>query len=81
MRRFGSRVTLIERNPRLIHREDQDISEAMHELFQEEGIEVITSACVTRVEGRSGQAVKLHVNWVRVFENKNVRLVAITHNN
>jgi pyruvate/2-oxoglutarate dehydrogenase complex dihydrolipoamide dehydrogenase (E3) component len=27
MRRFGSRVTVIERNPRLVHREDQDISD------------------------------------------------------
>ena len=55
MRRFGSRVTLIERNPRLVHREDQDISEAMHELFEDEGIEVLTNARVTRVEGKSGQ--------------------------
>jgi pyruvate/2-oxoglutarate dehydrogenase complex dihydrolipoamide dehydrogenase (E3) component len=62
MRRFGSRVTLIERNPRLIHREDQDVSEAMQELFKDEGIEVITSTRITSVEGKSGQAVKLHVN-------------------
>ena len=39
MRRFGSRVTVIERNPRLVHREDEDISEALHELFKDEGIE------------------------------------------
>ena len=62
MRRFGSRVTVIERNPRLVHREDEDTSEAMHELFEDEGISVVTGAHVTRVEGRSGQSVKLHAN-------------------
>ena len=60
MRRFGSRVTIIERNPRLVHREDQDISAALHELFKDEGIEVVTSARITRVEGKSGESVKLH---------------------
>jgi len=62
MRRFGSRVTIIERNPRLLHREDQDISAALHELFKDEGIEVVTSARITRVEGKSGESVKLQVN-------------------
>jgi len=59
MRRFGSRVTVIDRNSRLIHREDEDISEAMHELFKDEGIDVVTSTRITRVEGRSGESVKL----------------------
>src|SRR5258705_11940431 len=62
MRRFGSRVTIIERNSRLLHREDQDISTAMHELFKDEGIEVVTSARITRVEGKSGESVKLLMN-------------------
>jgi pyruvate/2-oxoglutarate dehydrogenase complex dihydrolipoamide dehydrogenase (E3) component len=62
MRRFGSRVTIIERNHRLLHREDQDISAALHELFKDEGIEVFTSARITRVEGKSGESVKLQAN-------------------
>src|SRR2546427_617871 len=62
MRRFGSRVTIIERNLRLLHREDQDISTALHELFKDEGIEVVTSARITRVEGKSGESVKLQAN-------------------
>src|SRR6516164_2606591 len=59
MRRFGSRVTIIERNARLAHREDEDVSEALHELFRDEGINIVTQARVTRVEGRSGEWVKL----------------------
>ncbi|HTX22137.1 MAG TPA: FAD-dependent oxidoreductase [Candidatus Aquilonibacter sp.] len=60
MRRFGSRVTIIERNGRLLHREDEDVSEALHTLCRDEGIEMVTGARVTRVEGNSGQAVKIH---------------------
>ena len=62
MRRFGSRVTVIDRNARLVHREDQDISAALHELFRDEGIEVVTNTRITRVEGKSGEAVKLNAN-------------------
>jgi pyruvate/2-oxoglutarate dehydrogenase complex dihydrolipoamide dehydrogenase (E3) component len=60
MRRFGSRVTVVERNGRLLHREDEDVSDALHALCRDEGIEIVTSAKVTRVEGKSGQAVKVH---------------------
>src|SRR6266436_5923044 len=59
MRRFGSRVTVIDRNTRLLHREDKDISEALHELFSDEGIDILTNTRITRVEGKSGDSVKL----------------------
>jgi pyruvate/2-oxoglutarate dehydrogenase complex dihydrolipoamide dehydrogenase (E3) component len=59
MRRFGSRVTIIDRNARLLHREDEDISEVLQSLCRDEGIEIVTNAKVTRVEGMSGQAVKI----------------------
>lgn len=60
MRRFGSRVTIIERNDCLAHREDPDVSEALHALFQEEGINIVTLTTLNRVEGKSGQSVKLY---------------------
>jgi pyruvate/2-oxoglutarate dehydrogenase complex dihydrolipoamide dehydrogenase (E3) component len=60
MRRFGSRVTIVERNPRLAHREDHDISEALEVLCEDEGIDVATGIHVTKVEGKSGEWVKLH---------------------
>ncbi|MDB5910483.1 MAG: rclA [Massilia sp.] len=62
MRRFGSRVTVIDRNTRLVNREDQDISAALQELFRDEGIDVVTNTHVTRVEGKSGESVKLSAN-------------------
>ncbi len=61
MRRLGSRVTVIERNARLVHKEDEDVSEAIQTLCHDEGIEIITGAKVSRVEGKSGQAVKIYV--------------------
>jgi pyruvate/2-oxoglutarate dehydrogenase complex dihydrolipoamide dehydrogenase (E3) component len=47
-RRFGSRVTIVERGPRLIPREDDDVSQAVREILQAEGIEVqLDSNCLT----------------------------------
>ena len=57
MRGFGSKVTIVERNSRLAHREDAEISEALHELCQDEGVDVVTRAHVTGVQGKSGEQV------------------------
>jgi pyruvate/2-oxoglutarate dehydrogenase complex dihydrolipoamide dehydrogenase (E3) component len=60
MRRFGSEVTIVERNGHLVHREDEDITQALEELFRDEGITVATNMKITRVEGKSGEWVRLH---------------------
>ncbi|MGU7784653.1 FAD-containing oxidoreductase [Burkholderia sp. PU8-34] len=39
-RRFGSRVTIVEKGPRLIRREDEDVSQAVREILENEGIDV-----------------------------------------
>jgi pyruvate/2-oxoglutarate dehydrogenase complex dihydrolipoamide dehydrogenase (E3) component len=61
MRRFGSRATVLERDSRLIPREDPDVSEALQQVFEHEGIEVLAGASVVRVEGRSGERVCVHL--------------------
>lgn len=61
MRRFGSNVTVLERNARLGHREDQDVSDMLQSMLQEEGIQIVTGAQITSVEGKSGDYVKLNV--------------------
>jgi len=43
-RRFGSRVTVVEMTPRLISREDEDVSQALQEILEAEGVEVRTGA-------------------------------------
>lgn len=59
MRRFGSNVTLIDRNDRLIHREDDDVTEALQQLFEDEGIDLVLNARIKSVSGKSGQSVKI----------------------
>jgi pyruvate/2-oxoglutarate dehydrogenase complex dihydrolipoamide dehydrogenase (E3) component len=47
-RRFGAEVTVIEKSPHLIAREDEEISEAIREILTAEGVNVRTSAeCVS----------------------------------
>jgi pyruvate/2-oxoglutarate dehydrogenase complex dihydrolipoamide dehydrogenase (E3) component len=60
MRRFGSRVTIIERNARLARREDEDVTEMLSDIFRGEGIDIVTGATITNIEGKSGARVRLH---------------------
>ena len=59
MRRFGSNVSIIERNNRVLHREDEDVSEGLRNLFEDEGIDVVLNARVKSVSGKSGQSVQV----------------------
>ena len=61
MRRFGSKVTVIDRTQRLMPKEDQDVGEALRNLFADEGIDIHLNAQVKRVSGRSGQSVNIVV--------------------
>ncbi len=53
-RRFGAEVTIVEAGPRIAGREDEDISEAMTEIFRQDGIEVRTSTRAVRAERDDG---------------------------
>jgi len=47
-RRFGAKVTVVEKGPRLVSREDEDVSEAIREIMEAEGITVRTGAeCIS----------------------------------
>ena len=47
-RRFGSEVTIVEMGPRLIGREDEDVSEAVREILESEGIRIrLNAKCIT----------------------------------
>lgn len=59
MRRFGSKVTIIDRNHSLLHREDEDVAEGIERLFQDEGIEMVRNARIKSVSGTSGNSVHL----------------------
>jgi pyruvate/2-oxoglutarate dehydrogenase complex dihydrolipoamide dehydrogenase (E3) component len=61
LRRFGSRVTIIQHGPRLLAREDPDVQDALLELMTDEGVQVFLQAEVLNVTGRSGSGVVLRV--------------------
>ena len=56
-RRFGSQVTIVEMQDRLIGREDRDISQGVLEIVQNEGVNVRLNAACIQVGQRDGQVV------------------------
>ena len=49
-RRFGSQVTIIQRGPRLLMSEDEDVSDAITKILREDGITVLTGTTPQQVE-------------------------------
>ncbi len=59
-RRFGSRVTIVEMGDRLIGRDDEDVSDAVREILENEGVEIrLNSECITLEREGSKIAVQL----------------------
>jgi pyruvate/2-oxoglutarate dehydrogenase complex dihydrolipoamide dehydrogenase (E3) component len=52
-RRFGSEVTIVEMAPRLIQREDEDISQTISEILQGEGVQIRLGAECIALENRA----------------------------
>lgn len=79
MRRFGSAVTIVEQGPQLAGHEDPDVAQALMQRFVGEGIEVELNARATRVDGRSGDKVRLHVHTAtgdKVIEGTDILVAA-----
>ena len=78
-RRFGSRVTVLERGRRLAKREDPDVSDEVRRILEAAGIEVLLSAEVERVEGTSGGHRRVLVrtpNGQRTVEGTDILVAA-----
>jgi pyruvate/2-oxoglutarate dehydrogenase complex dihydrolipoamide dehydrogenase (E3) component len=59
-RRFGSEVTVVEMGPRLIWREDEDISQAVREIVEAEGIQIrLNAKCISLAKHGDGVAVRM----------------------
>lgn len=64
-RRFGSKVTLLQRDPQLMPNEDQDVAEAIREILEKEGVDVHLNADTEHVSGDdSGVEIKLKSGYV-----------------
>ena len=57
MRRFGSKVTVIDRNERLMSKEDEDVCDSLRGLLVDEDIGVHLDVRIKRVSGKSGNSV------------------------
>ena len=59
-RRFGSEVTIVQRGPRLVEREDPDISDAVRKILEEDGVRVDTDSAVARIERDDAGHITVH---------------------
>jgi len=59
-RRFGSKVTIIEKGPRLIGREDKDVSDTVKEILEKEGINIrLNAGCISAKKHEKGVVVEV----------------------
>jgi len=55
--RFGSNISLLERGPRIMAREDEDVSDELNDILVNEGLKIYTNAEATKFE-RQGRLIK-----------------------
>lgn len=60
-RRFGSRITIVQSAPKLLTREDADVSEEILKILREDGVEILLNATTSRVE-KAEKGIQLHVS-------------------
>jgi len=61
-RRFGSEVTIVQRGPQLLAREDADMAEAVAEVLREDGVEVLLRTQAQRAGQTEGERIRLAVH-------------------
>jgi pyruvate/2-oxoglutarate dehydrogenase complex dihydrolipoamide dehydrogenase (E3) component len=59
-RRFGSQVTVVEQAPRLIAREDEDVSHAIADILKDEGIDIHLNSKIVEV-GKQGNNIAVTI--------------------
>jgi len=60
-RRFGSQVTLVQRRPTLLPREDSDVAEALAAILREDGVELVLEAEALSVARNASGDLELQV--------------------
>ncbi|MEO6803571.1 MAG: alpha/beta fold hydrolase [Granulicella sp.] len=73
-RRFGSKVTILQRSYQLIPSADPDVAAELQRLLASEGIDMINSTNITRVKGRSGEQV-----WLTLEDSQGEKEVVGSH--
>jgi pyruvate/2-oxoglutarate dehydrogenase complex dihydrolipoamide dehydrogenase (E3) component len=78
-RRFGSRVTVLQRGRQLLPLEDEDIAGAVLGILREDGIEVLLQAeasCAERIDGGGARIVARTADGDRTIAGSHVLLAA-----
>ncbi len=76
-RRFGSEVTVIERAPRIMTREDEDVAVEATRILSGEGVEILCGSTVRSLHGNSGEVqVEIERDW---GDGTEVRSIAGSH--
>lgn len=57
MRRLGASVTVLEHNPRILKREDEDIARLLQEVLERDGVTFLTNVSLSSASGHSGDKV------------------------
>jgi pyruvate/2-oxoglutarate dehydrogenase complex dihydrolipoamide dehydrogenase (E3) component len=76
-RRFGSEVTIVELGPRLVAREDEDVSAAIANILAREGITLRLDATCLRI-GREGDEITMTVDCGGTSELRGSHLLVAT---
>jgi pyruvate/2-oxoglutarate dehydrogenase complex dihydrolipoamide dehydrogenase (E3) component len=77
-RRFGSRVTVVEMGPRLVSREDEDVSLAIHDMLRAEGIALrLNAKCLSLQKEADGISVGLECSEEPLRETGTHLLLAV----
>lgn len=62
-KRFGAKVSIIQRGAQLMPREDEDVAEAVKEMLEEEGIDIYCSANTSQISPKDGlKEVTIDIN-------------------
>lgn len=78
-RRFGSRVSIIQRGSHLLAREDNDIADTVAALLREDGIEILLQSTPLHVERLSNGQIQLRVQTAggeRILSGSHLLLAA-----
>ena len=61
-RRFGSAVTVVQRGPQILSREDADVAEAVAEIMRQDGVGVLLQTQAQRAEQTGDEKIRLTVS-------------------
>jgi len=60
-RRFGSKVTILEKSSRIMKREDEDIASELNNILKGEGIDILTDTEIDEISSHNNSQIVLHL--------------------